>query len=57
MNRKQKTEEFALNAIMYLVIIFLLSVFTFNLQAQVVTQDDLVIQNKESVFKKVYDDF
>lgn len=52
MNRKQKTEEFALNAIMYLVIIFLLSVFTFNLQAQVVTQDDLVIQNKESVFKK-----
>ncbi|QDP67763.1 MAG: hypothetical protein GOVbin3530_22 [Prokaryotic dsDNA virus sp.] len=57
MNRKQKTEEFAVNAIMYLVIIILLSVFTFNLQAQVVTQDDLVIQNKESVFKKVYDDF
>ena len=55
MNRKQKTEKFALNALM-VIVLFLLAAFTFSLQAQVVTQDKLV-KTKKSFLSKVYDDF
>ena len=52
MNRKQKTEKFAVNTIMYIIIISILSIFTFNLQAQ-----EYEVLEKQKFFKKVYDDF
>jgi len=64
MNRKEKTEKFALNAILYMVIIFLLAFFTFSAQAQVIQEPSKKeIKklkkgfNKENIFDKVYKDF
>ena len=56
MDRKEKTEKFALNAILYMVIIFLLAAFTYGAQAQVIVQEDIKIK-KDNIFKKVYNDF
>ena len=53
MNRKEKTEKFASNALLYIIIVFLLAAFTFSVQAQ---EAEAGIK-KESLFKKVYNDF
>lgn len=64
MNRKEKTEKFALNAMLYMVVIFLLAFFTFSAQAQVIQESsEKEIKklkkgfNKENIFDKVYKDF
>ena len=38
MNRKEKTEKFAINALVYILVLYLLAAFTFNAQAQVVVE-------------------
>ena len=55
MNRKQKTEKFALNAILYVVVFFLLAVFTMSAQAQVVTEEKIKkVRPKNNIFKSIY---
>jgi hypothetical protein len=51
MNRKEKTEKFAVNSLMFILIILLLSLFTFNLQAQ-----EPQALGKQKLFKKIYED-
>ena len=64
MNRKQKTEKFALNAMLYIVIVFLLACFTFSAQAQVIQEPSKKEikklkkgLSKENIFTKTYKDF
>tara|TARA_R100001463_G_scaffold83819_7_gene138386 strand:+ start:467 stop:1747 length:1281 start_codon:yes stop_codon:yes gene_type:complete len=64
MDRKKKTEKFALHSILYIVIIYLLAALTFNAQAQVIVEPSNKEVNKlkrgfkkQNMFSKVYEDF
>ena len=64
MNRKEKTEKFAVQSILYIIIIYLLAALTFNAQAQVIVEPTKKEVkklkkgfNKKNLFKKVYEDF
>jgi len=64
MDKKKKTEKFALHSILYIVIIYLLAALTFNAQAQVIVEPSNKEVNKlkrgfkkQNMFSKVYEDF
>jgi hypothetical protein len=64
MNRKEKTEKFAIHSILYIIIIYLLAALTFNAQAQAVVEPTKKEVrklkkgfNKQNIFSKVYEDF
>ena len=64
MNRKEKTEKFAIQSILYIIIIYLLAALTFNAQAQAVVEPTKKEVrklkkgfNKQNIFSKVYEDF
>ena len=64
MNRKEKTEKFAIQSILYIIIIYLLAALTFNAQAQAVVEPTKKEVrklkkgfDKQNIFSKVYEDF
>tara|TARA_R100001015_G_scaffold10461_1_gene4140 strand:- start:4818 stop:6098 length:1281 start_codon:yes stop_codon:yes gene_type:complete len=63
MNRKKITEKFALDAILYIIVIYIIGFLTFSAQAQVVQEPTKKEVrklkkgfNKENIFDKVYKD-